>query len=199
MAALLTAPCVAVVTNITSGGGVYAAIQAAVNAANNGDTLLVTTGLYNERVVIRQKSLNLRGGYWADFVTRTNVAAATCINAGGSGSALTVLSNCSVVVERLMLTNGANFFGGGILMDVGVTVTADTCAVNQNMGGFGGGGMAVGSDSSVVMVNTEVRQNRGAAGGGILAMGETARVELRGSDTDIRNNYATAGLSLIHI
>ena len=34
------------VTNSTSGGAVVATIQAAVNAANNGDTLLVSTGMY---------------------------------------------------------------------------------------------------------------------------------------------------------
>ncbi|MCX7846746.1 MAG: hypothetical protein N2595_01760, partial [bacterium] len=140
MVVFVTVPVWAVVTNITSGGGLYGTIQAAVDAANNGDTLLVSTGVYRERVFIAQKSVNLLGGYFADFVTRTSVAAATSITAGGApGARVTVVSNCTVVLERLWIRNGTNLFGGGMGGEVGGGVTAQQCAIGQNMAWFGGG------------------------------------------------------------
>lgn len=187
----MTLPVCGVVTNITSGGALYATIQAAVNAANNGDTLLVSTGLYNERVVIAGKALRLLGGYWGNFVIRTNVAAATCINAGGGGTGVAVLSNKTVVLERLMITNGVNLFAGGLAVDIQAVVTAEQCEIAHNLA-LGGGGAGVFNGSILVMVDTRVHHNMAQVGGGLCGMPGT-RIELRGSYTDIRNNHAEYG------
>lgn len=182
----------AAVTNVTSGGALYTSIQAAVDAANNGDTLLVSTGVYKERVVISQKSVSLLGGFWANFLRRTNVAALTCVDAEGSGTGLLVLSNCTVVLEQLMITNGANWYGGGVLVSIGAIVTARQCEVAYNTA-LGGGGVAVGEGSTFVAVDAPVYFNSAFMGGGFLAVGPGARIVLQGELTDVRDNHATYG------
>jgi predicted outer membrane repeat protein len=180
------------VTNITSGGALYTTIQAAVNAAASGDTLLVSTGRYVENIFIRQKSLRLLGGYWADFITRTNAARLTYINGGGANTVLTAMSNCTVMLEYLMLTNGAALGGGGIILLEGVTLTARYCDVSHNVAWFGGG-LTVGSNCTAVVIETPVYQNWALGGGGIYAFTRTASVIVQGADTDVRDNRATVG------
>ncbi len=173
-------PVVAGVTNSTSGGPVYATIQAAVDAAYDGDTLRISTGHYTERISIRQKSLALKGGYLPDYVTRTNLADLTCIDAEASGSGLTVLSNCTVVMEYLMITNGAALVGGGIIINVGVTLIAEYCAVSYNIG-FIGGGIAVGWNSSLVLNDSAVSNNNATSGAGMYLVSNAVVTLLNGS------------------
>ncbi|MCX7003261.1 MAG: hypothetical protein NTV22_08315 [bacterium] len=182
------------VTNSTSGGAVVATIQAAVNAANNGDTLLVSTGMYAEHVRIVQKSLEIYGGYALNFTQRTNIVAWTRIDGTASGSALTVLSNCVVLLDGLMLTNGNAGFGlgGGVQLNVTAVLTAQNCAVCCNLALIGGG-IGIGTNSTAVLRDTPVYRNAGALGGGVGALTRTASVICEGPDTDVRDNYAGWG------
>ncbi len=180
------------VTNSTSGGAVVATIQAAVNAANNGDTLLVSTGLYVENVRIVEKSLSLQGGYSPNFSAQISNAMATVIVPAAGISIMTLLSNESVVLEYLALTNGAAFGGGAVFCDVGVTVTARQCAIRHSAA-LGGGGAFLGTNCTLVLQNTPVAYNSAAFGGGIYAYTRTAHVILEGPDTDVRDNVATYG------
>jgi len=65
-------PARAAITNHTSGGFAYTTLNDALFMANYGDTLYISTGIYNETMFIHSKSLNLLGGYSFDFKTRTN-------------------------------------------------------------------------------------------------------------------------------
>jgi len=182
-------PASAAVTNITHGGPAHATIQAAVNAAVSGDTLLVGVGHYAERVTISQKSLVLKGGYWPNFVTRTNVPHLTCINAGAAGTALTVSNNCTVVLEYVMITNGAAATGGGILLFERAALTAQYCAVALNTATMGGG-IAVTSASTLVLHDTSVSNNTANSGGGLYLA--STSVAVIGSATQIEHNRATS-------
>lgn len=180
-------PVNAAVTNITQGGAVHATIQGAVNAALNGDTLLVSIGHYGERVTINQKSLVLKGGYLPNFVTRTNVPALTCINGGYTGVALSILTNCTVVLEYVMITNGASVTGGGIRVDAGATLTAQYCVVEKNTA-WVGGGAAVGAASTLVLSDTSVSDNVALGGGGLhVASNGVAIID---GTTRVQRNWA---------
>ncbi len=180
-------PIFAAVTNITQGGAVHATIQGAVNAAVNGDTLLIGVGHYGELVTINQKSLILKGGYLPNFVTRTNVPSLTCINGGGGGVALAVLTNCTVVLEYVMITNGASVTGGGIRVDAGATLTAQYCIVAQNTA-WVGGGAAVGTASTLVLSDTSVSNNLALGGGGLHVASNG--VAIINGTTRVQRNWA---------
>ncbi len=74
----------------------YSTIQAAVTAANSGDTVYVRVGTYYEHVTIG-KSLTLQG---EDRDT-------TIVNGGGSGNTIYISAD-HVTLESLKITNGEN-------------------------------------------------------------------------------------------
>jgi parallel beta-helix repeat protein len=78
--------------------GNYATIQAAVNAAQEGDTVRVAPGIYTERVVISGKAIGLVGAG----------AEQTTIDAAHVGRPLTISTTGTgqVTVAGFMLTNG---------------------------------------------------------------------------------------------
>ena len=81
---------------------IYTTIQSAVNAAVDGNKLLVSTGLYLESVSITNKFIELEGGYLSPaFTTRTNDNSLTIIGTNIIGS----------VVNTIIYNNQA--FSGG--------------------------------------------------------------------------------------
>lgn len=175
------------VQNITQGGATYPTIQGAADAANSGDTLLVSIGHYTEHVTIAGKSLTLKGGYLPGFASRTNDIDLTCIDADGSGIALLATNNATIALEYLMLTNGLALYGAGILISENVTLTADYCKIAHNLG-LGGAGAAIGYNSTLVLNDSIVAGNRATFGGGIYAV-SNATIELTGTSS-IEHNYA---------
>ena len=87
------------------GGGNHTTIQAAVNAANSGDTIYVWAGTYTENVVI-SKTLTIIG----------NGSMNTTINGGGNGDVMYITAD-SVNISHLRLMNG-----GSTVNDAGIEV-----------------------------------------------------------------------------
>jgi pectin methylesterase-like acyl-CoA thioesterase len=91
-------------------GGTYATIQAAIDAANSGDTIQVRNEIFNESLVIT-KSLTLLGGYEEDNEATTqplqthvisemiDTATFTWSMGGDQVITVTVASPCDVVVS----------------------------------------------------------------------------------------------------
>lgn len=90
-------------------GGDFASIQAAVDAAENGDTLVIRAGTYRERVVIHRHGLRLLG---EEGAVLTGSGCAKDIYPDGRekgtflSATLLVLGN-DVTVENLTIRNGA--------------------------------------------------------------------------------------------
>ncbi len=188
-------------------------IQSVIDEAPSGSVLVMCPGTYDERLVIRGKSLTLRG---------RDGAATTVIDAGAGGRALTV-SNVpapGVSVRGLTLRNGLTTgTGGGIRCSASrLTINASVIADNAAQGGGGlyandcalavtgtlfqnndgnsrSGGGAWLVDSSGSVATTRFLGNRAELGGGVTVSEGT--VVLR--DSEIRNNVgAVRGGGLYH-
>ncbi len=97
----------------------YPSIQAAINAANDGDTIRVAQGTFLETVLIT-KSVILEGGWSLDFSARDWSLYVTTIDAQRAGSAIRVDGIVSPTIEGFSITGGnaSNYlgWGGGILI-----------------------------------------------------------------------------------
>jgi predicted outer membrane repeat protein len=191
-ALLFTARLQAGVTNSTSGGAVFATIQAAVSAANNGDVLLVQTGRYPEALGIYDKQLELRGRYNASYSAQ--IAGASVVAGTGWPNPAIKATNCTITLRDIEVTGGAasGSRGGGLDLDNGV-LTMQQCRVYHNTADLSGAGVNV-SDGHAVLLDTSVCSNAAhgslSGGGGIRLFGGI--VTLSGA-TRVFDNSITGG------
>src|SRR6266478_5354343 len=114
-------------------------IQAAINAATNGDTVLVSAGTYPERINFMGKAITVRG------ISGRRV---TWIDGGGSGTVVTFNSGekLSSVLRGFTIINGVSangfFSGGGITVD-GSSPTIRNNIIVGNVACADGGGLEV--------------------------------------------------------
>ncbi len=146
----------------------YATIQAAVDAALNGDEIRISAGTYSgsqirtgadtynyKQVVFIDRTLALRGGYHpATWAGPDPVANPTLIDAGDDGRPVTVLGSGTqdVVLEGLVLQNG-DYTGLGN----GAGISNQVC---PNTEGDCGGGLFVRS-ARISLKDSIVRDNIG--------------------------------------
>jgi len=168
----------------------YATIQAAIEDAEGGDTILVAPGTYRENVNFRGKNILLASQYI--FSADPSDIAATIIDGGSpadpdTASCVLIVSgeDTTAVLEGFTLTggtgtkwtdeHGAGLFreGGGILITfssptIRHNLIVDNEAINSTGSvSAGGGGIRVG-DGAPRIVNNAIVGNRGMYGGGIV-------------------------------
>ncbi|HOW97589.1 MAG TPA: hypothetical protein P5567_00040 [Kiritimatiellia bacterium] len=189
----------------------YLQITDAVHWAISGDTLLISTGVFNEAVDITGKDLVLDGGYTNDCSYKINDAysvidADAFFPGAGHGSALDI-SGSIVVLKDLHIRGGewalgtTAGYGGGLDIRSDSTVTARNCRVYSNTALGKGGGIYV-EDSILYLVNTEVASNHTYLASGLLVTpygwggglcAERSRVEAGGDSPFFLNWAASAG------
>jgi nitrous oxidase accessory protein NosD len=140
----------------------YATIQAAMNAARNGDVVSIAAGHYVERITF--------SGNWT-FTVQGAGAETTILDGGLAGTTVTFTANSSTL-RGVTVTGGRNYQydGGGIYIDGGSPVIED-CVVEGNVAG-NGAGIAIDDGTPVIRRNV-IRENvegcgSGCKGGGIL-------------------------------
>lgn len=183
------------------GSGDFVSIQDAVDAATDGDEIIVSPGIYHESIDLLGKAIEVRGEAGAGR---------TLVDAGGEGSAIRVrfTPGGAPRIAGLTLTGGNGTvlrdrdgrFGGGILVELasplveecvikaneannggGVFVVSGSprfvrCSVIANSAGTGGGG-AVELDGGAVFEQCEILDNAAVFGGGVDLYRSRARFD----------------------
>ena len=143
--------------------GDFPTIQAAIDAAMDGDEVEVHPGTYFENINLLGKAVTLRSSDGPDVTT---------IDAGGSGSVVTCTTNegPDTVIDGFTITGG-HAFGGGMHNRSGSSPTVTNCTFSGNSApGFGGGGrgggMANFQDSNPTVTNCTFSGNTAIGVGG---------------------------------
>ena len=177
VSASTTASAAPVVRNVP---GDYPSIQAGIDAAVNGDSVLVAQGTYVENIDFKGKAIKVKS---------TRGAAATTIDAGGRGPVVTFASGegRASLLRGFTLQHGraetaANVStGGGVRVD-GASPEVRDNVVRANAAAFGAGvGIRAGSPlivHNVIVDNTGLES--GGIGGGVFISGyPNYRAEIR--------------------
>ena len=122
-------------------------IQAAINTASPGDTILVGPGIYNEQLILTAKQL---------FLMSQNGAASTTINARGNGTVIAMSGNGSRI-EGFTVTGGREAFGAGINISGGsLSSIIRNNIFENNIQTAGGFGAAIGGNSSSPLIDENI-------------------------------------------
>jgi len=161
----------------------YETVQAAVDLANEGDTVKVAghcTGISARegvtQVVYVSKTVTIQGGYTStNWTTPDPDAHPTTLDAQGRGRVLYISGDVNPTIEGLRITGGdsdglgggwsESDAGGGIYI-VTATATLSGCQVFTNTSQWTGGGVYV-YQSDAVLRDNLVRGNTAYIGGGV--------------------------------
>ena len=152
----------------------YATIQAAINAAANGDTVLISDGTYTG-----PGNVDLDFGGRNITVTSQNGPATTIIDCGGtttvdhrsfylhSGETSAVISGFTIQHAEVggSFPGSPNYPGGAILSYGGLTV--QNCIIKNNIAGLGGGLYGSLQSGSMSVTNCVFTGNTAGVGGGM--------------------------------
>jgi hypothetical protein len=188
-------------------------IQAGINAASTGDTVLVAEGTYLENINFMGKAITVASHFIMD--ADTNHINNTVIDGSQPanpdyGSVVTFISgeDTTSVISGFTITGGAGTLfpvdqqrvGGGILCyNAGATIKNNMITSNQvdNAGGSFGGGVAMNSDGSeryIILKGNEIKNNdvlstdNDAYGGGVYS-----NINVRITENLIAGNSVTSG------
>ncbi len=197
----LSATAHATKVGINNGGCIYTTIQAAVDAANDGDMLKVSEGTYNENIDINNRDISITGGYDASCASRSgdtisrikgvsgsvvDIASSTIslsyfTISGGGGGGIHASSSAHVTLASTTVTGNSATSGGGIYVGGGATVRlTNNSTVYKNIVNDNGGGVFI-DDGLLILDNSIIDQNYAAKGGGIYLNGDTSEVRINGS------------------
>ena len=172
-------------------------IQAGINAASNGDTVLVAPGTYTENINFNGKAITLKS---------SGGATVTIIDGGGIAPVVTFAKNetSSSVVSGFTIQHGTSTFnsqyeGGGVYISF-ASPTIKNNIIQNNSACSDGGGIAVNSGSPLIQRNT-IRNNSqsgcsGGSGGGGISVGSGGTAQIVGNliqDNSWNNEGAGAG------
>ena len=148
----------------------YATIQPAIDAAVDGDVVIVAEGIYFENINFKGRNIILRG----TDPNNPNVVAATIIDGGRNGSVATFSSgeDANCVLNGFTLTNGCGSeeqFGsyvwsfGGAIYCTGSGPTVTNCIITGNKA-IQGAGIFAWENSSLTIANCTISENTRSGG-----------------------------------
>ncbi len=146
----------------------YPTIQEAIDAAEDGEEIIVDIGVYRENIDFRGKNIILRSTDPDD----PDVVENTIIDGSGSG---TVVSFRSGEGEEAVLSGFTVTRGAGILISGGSAPLIEKCIIEDNEAEYGAG--IVVFDSSPTIRGNLIVGNSGFLGGGLFIEESSPHVE----------------------
>ncbi len=181
------------------GSGDFTAIQPAIDASADGDTVLVHPGRYYENVEIIERQVTLAS---LEMTTGDeSYIASTIIDGNQSGSCIYVFDHAeNVTLRGLSITNGSGHegsggtYGGGILISYYCeNASVINCSIYRNSVTSSAGGLMFGGPGTAFLSGCSIRENSSGSGGGIWA-GQIDSVTFDSENRcSIYNNYAGNG------
>ena len=139
----------------------YTTIQAAINAALAGDTIIVCPWTYVENIEFDGKDITVR----SIDISDPTIVAATIIDGRGSGSVVRFYRGDTSILGGFTIRNGNAYSGGGIdVIESSPTITGNT--ITGNTADYGGGISVVYYSDPTITGNT-IEANQADYGGGI--------------------------------
>jgi len=136
-------------------------IQAGINAATNGDTVLVQPGTYVENINFNGK--NIVVGSLFLTTADTSYISSTIIDGNAAGTVVTFNNgeDTTAVLCGFTITNGLHGNGGGIRCDVS-SPSLNNLRISGNTSDNGAGGINIYHDSNPSIVNVTITDNIGS-------------------------------------
>ncbi len=159
-------------------------IQAAINAAAHGDTIIVQPGVYLESIDFLGKAITVRS-------QNPNIPGDTVIDAAGLGRVVRMAgASNAAVLEGFLLRNGHDGTGGGVRIEGPGTIRR--CHIRDCTADTFGGGIWAGGGA--IIDECEFRENSANNGGGLRISGSATVRNTKFLD----NSAANAG-GAIHV
>jgi chitodextrinase len=151
--------------SVCASGCDHSSIQAAINAAASGDTIVLAREVFVETIVV-DRDLTIRGAS----------SAASIIDGAAAGTVIVVPAGVSVTLESLTVRNGRTSGNGGGILNQG-TLWASDIVVSSNVAATlpssAGGGIY--STGQLTLVDSTLTANESySGGGGLYVSGLTA-------------------------
>jgi Right handed beta helix region len=200
----------------------YPTIQAAIEAAAAGDTVLVAAGTYNETIDFHSKAIT---------VESESGAASTIINGDGVGVVVTMNANAgeTPVLRGFTIRNGGPFgftdgaidtSGGPALIENNtitanrfcgegaVTASFSAATIRNNVisgnsqascsGGVGGAGVSIGGAGTVQLLNNVITGNTHGSGAGGVELFSAGTPTISGNVIKDNVGWFGGGMSLVN-
>ncbi|MDD3740207.1 MAG: T9SS type A sorting domain-containing protein [Bacteroidales bacterium] len=174
----------------------FSTIQLAIDNSQNGDTVIISEGIYYENINFNGHSIFLTSMY----VYNNNPTSIynTIINGNGLNSVVTFNSDesSSTVLNGITIENGNASNGGGIHILNASPILSNLQIQNNSSENYGGGVYIYGS-SDVIFTNSVVRNNNSNERGGGIFVGDHSKVTIQ--ELEILNNSSNYKGGGIHI
>ena len=182
----------------TTGTGNYIAIQEGINAAVNGDTVLVYPGTYYENINFNGKNITVASKY---ITTQNNsYIDSTIIDGNQNGSVVTFRSgeDSTAILCGFTIQNGSGtvyqyeyICGGGIYCN-DVSPFIESCIIKNNIAHWGGGIQCL--SSHITLLNVNISNNHATLIGGGLCLRDNSKIIFDSNNRcNIYLNYSGAG------
>ncbi|MFQ6677934.1 MAG: right-handed parallel beta-helix repeat-containing protein [Fidelibacterota bacterium] len=150
-----------------------ATIQAGIDSAITGDTVLVHSGTYTENISIVDRDIVAGSLYLT--TGDTSYISQTIIDGDSSGSVVYFLKSESILTGFTVRNGLANYGGGGVKIDSSSNFTVSNCIIENNYAVEEGGGIWFsGENNSIRITDSKIRNNKTSnRGGGIFLDKET--------------------------
>jgi len=128
----------------------YDTIQKAIDAAGSGETIIVYSGIYEEKIKFDGKNITVS----STNPSNPDIVAATVIDGGGSGAVVQFVSGDESTLEGFTIRNGnSGGYGGGIfILSSDPTITDNT--ITDNTAHLKGGGIFISFGNPAITGNT---------------------------------------------